>query len=73
MPVTPPVENIVMPPFILLRCLDSSDTCDKCHAAARMIVSFTGDGSLSFCAHHGREYFNWDDWPPKKLPPHPGS
>lgn len=34
--------------------LHSADRCDRCGAAALLLVVLNGGGELLFCGHHGR-------------------
>lgn len=34
----------------------SEDRCDGCSAAAKLRITMTGGGELSFCGHHGNRY-----------------
>ncbi len=33
-----------------------TERCDKCGAAAKVVVSLTAGGELAFCGHHGNRY-----------------
>ena len=33
-----------------------TDRCDRCSAAARLVVSLTSGGELSFCGHHANRH-----------------
>ena len=33
-----------------------TDRCDRCSAAAKLVVSLTSGGELSFCGHHANRH-----------------
>lgn len=33
-----------------------SDRCDRCSAAAKLVVSLTSGGELAFCGHHANRH-----------------
>ena len=36
--------------------LTAADRCDRCGAAARMLVTLPTGGELLFCGHHGNQH-----------------
>ena len=48
------MPGVVLPPPLAVP--ETGDRCDRCTAAAKLVVALRSGGTLAFCGHHANRY-----------------